>query len=32
MSYRLYGCGHMAYVDVPTLEAMGTDLAEFYAK
>ena len=31
VSYRLYGCGHMAYVDVPTLEAMGADLAEFYA-
>lgn len=32
VSYRLYGCGHMAYVDVPTLEAMASDLAEFYAK
>lgn len=31
VSFRLYGCGHMAYVDVPTLEAMGADLAEFYA-
>ena len=28
--YR-YGCGHMAYVDVPTLHAMGRDLHEFYA-
>ena len=28
--YR-YGCGHMAYVDVPTLHAMGRDLREFYA-
>ena len=28
--YR-YGCGHMAYVDVPTLHAMGSDLREFYA-
>ena len=28
--YR-YGCGHMAYVDVPTLHAMGRDMHEFYA-
>ncbi len=28
----LYNCGHMAYVDVPTLEAMAVDLREFYAK
>lgn len=27
--YR-YGCGHMAYVDVPTLHAMGADLHAFY--
>ena len=27
--YR-YGCGHMAYVDEPTLHAMGRDLHEFY--
>lgn len=27
-----YGCGHMAYVDVPTLRAMSADLAAFYAK
>jgi len=28
--YR-YGCGHMAYVDEPTLVAMAHDTAEFYA-
>ena len=28
--YR-YGCGHMAYVDEPTLHAMGADLRGFYA-
>ena len=27
--YR-YGCGHMAYVDVPTLETMAHDMEEFY--
>lgn len=31
VSWHRYGCGHMAYVDVPTLEAMSADLAEFYA-
>ncbi|MBQ6491197.1 MAG: peptidase S10, partial [Atopobiaceae bacterium] len=25
-----YGCGHMAYVDVPTLEAMAHDMEGFY--
>ena len=25
-----YGCGHMAYVDVPTLEAMAHDMEAFY--
>lgn len=32
VEFKLYSCGHMSYVDVPTLEAMGRDLAEFYAK
>lgn len=27
-----YGCGHMAYTDVPTLHAMAADMREFYAK
>ena len=27
--YR-YGCGHMAYTDVPTLHAMGADMHDFY--
>lgn len=30
VEFRRYGCGHMAYVDVPTLEAMARDLGEFY--
>lgn len=32
VSWYLYGCGHMSYVDVPTLEAMGRDLHEFYGR
>ncbi len=32
VTWLRYGCGHMAYVDVPTLEAMARDLHEFYAK
>lgn len=32
VSWYLYGCGHMSYVDVPTLEAMGRDLHEFYER
>lgn len=32
VEFHLYGCGHMAYVDVPTLEAMDKDLAAFYHK
>lgn len=32
VSWHLYGCGHMAYVDEPTLEAMGHDLHEFYER
>ena len=31
ISLYLYGCGHMAYVDEPTLEQMGLDLEAFYA-
>lgn len=32
VSWYLYGCGHMSYVDVPTLEAMGRNLHEFYER
>lgn len=32
VEFHRYGCGHMAYVDVPTLEAMDADLAAFYRK
>ena len=32
VSWYRYGCGHMAYVDEPTLEAMGRDVHEFYEK
>lgn len=32
VTWLRYGCGHMAYVDVPTLEAMARDLHEFYQK
>lgn len=32
VEWHRYGCGHMAYVDVPTLRAMSRDLATFYAK
>lgn len=32
VEFHLYGCGHMAYVDEPTLEAMGADMEAFYAK
>lgn len=31
VEWHRYGCGHMAYVDDPTLEAMSADLAAFYA-
>lgn len=31
ISFHLYSCGHMAYVDEPTLEQMGLDMASFYA-
>ena len=30
VTFRLYSCGHMAYVDEPTLELLGRDLAAFY--
>ena len=30
VSWHLYGCGHMAYVDATTLDAMAGDLEEFY--
>lgn len=32
VSWYRYGCGHMAYVDAPTLEAMGRDMRAFYAR
>ena len=32
VSWYLYGCGHMAYVDGPTLAAMGRDMHEFYQR
>ena len=32
VSWHRYGCGHMAYVDEPTLEAMGRDVHEFYER
>ena len=32
ISWHRYGCGHMAYVDEPTLASMGADVHAFYAK
>lgn len=32
VEFHRYGCGHMAYVDEPTLKQMAADLHEFYAK
>lgn len=32
LEWHLYGCGHMAYVDVPTLEQMDADLHAFYER
>lgn len=32
ISWYRYGCGHMAYVDEPTLEAMGRDMHAFFEK
>ena len=32
VSWYRYGCGHMAYTDAPTLEAMGEDLHEWYQR
>ena len=28
--WHLYNCGHMAYVDVPTLQALSADMEAFY--
>ena len=32
LEWHLYGCGHMSYVDVPTLRQMGEGMEAFYAK
>lgn len=32
ITWHRYGCGHMAYVDETTLEAMGHDLEAFYGQ
>lgn len=32
LEFHRYGCGHMAYVDVPTLDALFHDMEGFYAK
>lgn len=32
LEWHRYGCGHMAYVDVPTLERMARDMEAFYKK
>lgn len=32
IEWHRYGCGHMAYVDTPTLERMSRDLTTFYEK
>ena len=32
VEWHLYNCGHMAYVDVPTLERMAGDMEAFYDK
>ena len=32
VEFLRYGCGHMAYTDVPTLHAMAADMREFYAR
>lgn len=32
VEFKLYSSGHMAYVDEPTLEALGRDMTEFYAQ
>ena len=32
LEWHRYGCGHMAYVDVPTLRQFGVDMEAFYAK
>lgn len=32
VEFHRYGCGHMAYVDVPTLRQMSKDMEAFYRK
>ena len=32
VEWHLYNCGHMAYVDVPTLQALSADMEAFYNK
>lgn len=32
VEFHLYSCGHMAYVDEPTLAELGDDLMAFYAR
>jgi carboxypeptidase C (cathepsin A) len=32
VEFHRYGCGHMAYVDVPTLQQMSKDMEAFYRK
>ncbi|MCI1665662.1 MAG: peptidase S10 [Atopobiaceae bacterium] len=31
IEFKRYGCGHMAYVDLPTLKTMSADLEGFYS-
>ena len=32
ITFHLYSCGHMAYVDEPTLKQMSKDMEAFYAE
>ena len=32
IEFKLYSCGHMAYVDEPTLVQMSSDMREFYGR
>ena len=32
LEWHRYGCGHMAYVDEPTLRQMSADMEAFYNK
>lgn len=32
LEWHVYGCGHMAYSDVPTLERLAEDMKAFYSK